>query len=117
MTSRAALGWPGEPPGADVVLPADALATAGEVPGWLVIADELPDGLGVADETGQVTVFNTAAAQLTRGVPAGRRGGVVRGRCRARAAPPPRRAAAAGLAARRRAAGPAGAQPGRPGLD
>src|ERR1700679_61545 len=64
MTSRAALGWPGEPPGADLS-PADALAAAGEVPGWLVIADELPDGLIVADETGQVTVFNTAAAQLT----------------------------------------------------
>ena len=64
MTSRAALGWPGEPPGADLVLPADALA-ASDVPGWLVIADELPDGLVVADETGQVTVFNTAAAQLT----------------------------------------------------
>jgi PAS domain S-box-containing protein len=65
MTSRAAVGWPGEPPGADLGLPADALAAAGEVPGWLVIADELPDGLVVADETGQVTVFNTAAAQLT----------------------------------------------------
>jgi PAS domain S-box-containing protein len=65
MTSRAALGWPGEPPGADLVLPADALAAACDVPGWLVIADELPDGLVMADETGQVTVFNTAAAQLT----------------------------------------------------
>jgi len=28
MTSRAALGWPGEPPGADPGLPADALAAA-----------------------------------------------------------------------------------------
>jgi len=65
MTSRAALGWPGEPPGADRSLPADALTAACDVPGWLVIADELPDGLVVADETGQVTVFNTAAARLT----------------------------------------------------
>jgi len=65
MTSRAALGWPGEPPGADRSLPADTLTAAGDVPGWLVIANELPDGLVVADETGQVTVFNTAAARLT----------------------------------------------------
>ena len=65
MTSRAALGWPGEPPGADRSLPADALTAACDVPSWLVIADELPDGLVVADETGQVTVFNTAAARLT----------------------------------------------------
>ena len=66
MTSRAALGWPGEPPGADLVgcRPTRSRRRA-EVPGWLVIADELPDGLVVADETGQVTVFNTAAAQLT----------------------------------------------------
>jgi PAS domain S-box-containing protein len=49
MTSRAALGWP------DV----------SSVPGELVIADELPDGLVVADETGQVIVFNQAAARLT----------------------------------------------------
>src|ERR1700761_9558176 len=65
MTSRAALGWPGEPPGASRTSPADALAAACDVPGWLVIADELPDGLIVADETGQVTVFNAAAARLT----------------------------------------------------
>ena len=36
------------------------------MPSWLVIADELPDGLIVADETGQVTVFNAAAARLTQ---------------------------------------------------
>src|ERR1700744_4280398 len=49
MTSRAALGWP----------------DMSSVPGELVNADELPDGLVVADETGQVAVFNAAAAQLT----------------------------------------------------
>jgi PAS domain S-box-containing protein len=70
MTSRAALGWPGEPPGASRTSPADALAAACDVPGWLVIADELPDGLVVADETGQVTVFNRAAAGLTGVSPA-----------------------------------------------
>ena len=65
MTSRAALGWPGEPPGVSGTSPADALAAACDVPSWLGIADELPDGLIVADETGQVTVFNAAAARLT----------------------------------------------------
>src|SRR6201999_516611 len=49
MTSRAALGWP------------DVSSVVGES----VIADELPDGLVVADEAGQVTVFNSAAARLT----------------------------------------------------
>jgi len=34
-------------------------------PGWLVIADELPDGLVVADEAGRVAVFNATAARLT----------------------------------------------------
>src|SRR5579875_656681 len=68
MTSRAALGWPGEP--ASAGRPSgpggpDQLAAACDVPSWLVIADELPDGLIVADETGQVTVFNAAAARLT----------------------------------------------------
>src|SRR5579875_1669156 len=73
MTSRAALGWPGEP--ASAGRPSgpggpDQLAAACDVPGWLVIADELPDGLVVADETGQVTVFNRAAAGLTGVSPA-----------------------------------------------
>jgi PAS domain S-box-containing protein len=66
MTSRAALGWPGEPPGTGRPPGPDQLAAACEaVPGRLVIADDLPDGLIVADETGQVTVFNAAAARLT----------------------------------------------------
>jgi PAS domain S-box-containing protein len=66
MTSRAALGWPGEPPETGRPPGPGQLAAASEpAPGWLVIADELPDGLIVADETGQVTVFNAAAARLT----------------------------------------------------
>jgi PAS domain S-box-containing protein len=72
MTSRAALGWPGEPAGTGQPPEPDELASASEaVPGWLVIADELPDGLVVADETGTVTVFNQAAARLTGVDPAG----------------------------------------------
>jgi PAS domain S-box-containing protein len=72
MTSRAALGWPGEPAGTGQPPEPDELAAAsGAVPGWLVIADELPDGLVVADETGTVTVFNQAAARLTGVDPAG----------------------------------------------
>ena len=38
----------------------------GPVPiGSLVFADELPDGVVVADETGRVVVFNRVAARLT----------------------------------------------------
>jgi signal transduction histidine kinase len=40
------------------------------MPGWLVIADDLPDGLVVADEAGRITVFNRAAARLTGVEPA-----------------------------------------------
>ena len=79
MTSRPALGGsggPGEPVSADSLpgslprsLPGpQALAEACGVPiepGWLVIADELPDGLVVADEAGRVAVFNATAARLT----------------------------------------------------
>ena len=79
MTSRPALGGPGgpaEPVSADSLpgslprpLPgSQALAEACGVPiepGWLVIADELPDGLVVADEAGRVAVFNATAARLT----------------------------------------------------
>jgi signal transduction histidine kinase len=47
-------GWPGgnEPAGADVLTS-------------LVLADDLPDGLVIADRAGQVAVFNRAAARLT----------------------------------------------------
>jgi hypothetical protein len=41
------------------------LAEVCEGSGWLVIADDLPDGLVVADEAGRVTVFNRAAGRLT----------------------------------------------------
>ena len=79
MTSRPALGGaggPAEPVSADSLpgslprpLPgSQALDEACGVPiepGWLVIADELPDGLVVADEAGRVAVFNATAARLT----------------------------------------------------
>ena len=79
MTSRAALGQPSGPVRAVGATgpvgeagPAgpDALAEAYGVPGWLVIADELPDGLVVADDAGRVAVFNAAAARLTSVHPA-----------------------------------------------
>ena len=73
MTSRADVGWPGEPVNAGRLPGPDAFAEACGVPGglgWLVIADELPDGLVVADEAGRVTVFNQAAAHLTHVDPA-----------------------------------------------
>ncbi len=39
---------------------------AGQVPiGSLVFADELPDGVVIADEVGRVVVFNRVAARLT----------------------------------------------------
>jgi len=38
---------------------------AGRAPGGLVCADDLPDGLLLADEAGRVTVFNRAATRLT----------------------------------------------------
>ncbi len=75
MTSRPALGGPGgpgEPVSADSppgsLSGPQALAEACGAPtgpGWLVIADELPDGLVVADEAGRVAVFNATAARLT----------------------------------------------------
>src|SRR5260370_24899151 len=47
--------WPG-----DLPLPAQVLG-----PGDLLSADELPDGLAVADECGRVVIFNRAAERLT----------------------------------------------------
>jgi signal transduction histidine kinase len=38
---------------------------ANRSPGGLVSADDLPDGLVIADETGRVSVFNRAAVRLT----------------------------------------------------
>ena len=70
MTSRAVRDWPGEPVSAAGLSGPEAFADACGVPGWLVIADELPDGLVIADEAGRVTVFNRAAAQLTGTDPA-----------------------------------------------
>ncbi len=45
--------------------PADGLAGGG-----LICADDLPDGLVIADDQGRVTVFNRAASRLTGIVPA-----------------------------------------------
>jgi signal transduction histidine kinase len=52
-----------DPPGA----PAAGEPAAGgwELAGGLVCADELPDGLVIADHAGRVTVFNRAASRLT----------------------------------------------------
>jgi PAS domain S-box-containing protein len=86
MTSRAPYGWPAQPagagsqpagagsqpagPGSQPAGPGrlaglEALAEPFGAAGGLVIADDLPDGLVVADEAGRVTVFNRAAARLT----------------------------------------------------
>jgi hypothetical protein len=47
----------------------DTLPAAPEAPGapadGLVCADDLPDGVVIADDTGRITVFNRAAARLT----------------------------------------------------
>ena len=48
----------------------DAEPALGPVPSFLVLADDLPDGLIMADHTGSVTVVNRAAARLTGIVPA-----------------------------------------------
>jgi PAS domain S-box-containing protein len=40
-------------------------AAIGPVPSFLVLADDLPDGLIIADHTGAVTVVNRAAVRLT----------------------------------------------------
>jgi signal transduction histidine kinase len=45
--------------------PGSSATTAWDSGGGLVSADELPDGLVIADHLGQVTVFNRAASRLT----------------------------------------------------
>jgi signal transduction histidine kinase len=45
--------------------PAGALAATTDFSSGLVLADDLPDGLVIADHAGLVTVFNRAAARLT----------------------------------------------------
>ena len=48
------------------MFPVSARLPAGPVPiGSLVCADELPDGVVVADEVGRIVVFNRVAARLT----------------------------------------------------
>jgi signal transduction histidine kinase len=46
-------------------VPGSSTALAGEIGSGLVFADDLPDGLVIADRTGLVTVFNRAASRLT----------------------------------------------------
>jgi len=52
-------------------VPGSSTALAGEIGSGLVFADDLPDGLVIADRAGLVTVFNRAAARLT-GIEPGR---------------------------------------------
>jgi signal transduction histidine kinase len=49
---------------------ADPHAVPGNLPGWPVSPDALPDGLVVVDSRGAVTVFNSAAGRLTGTAPA-----------------------------------------------
>jgi signal transduction histidine kinase len=58
--SRHASGLPGTRPGGTGPLTAREFAEAQSL-----LADELPDGLVVADDSGRVVVFNRAAARLT----------------------------------------------------
>jgi PAS domain S-box-containing protein len=58
--------------------PAETASASGPVPAFLVLADDLPDGLIVADSRGAVTVVNRAAARLTGIVPAAALGRDVR---------------------------------------
>jgi hypothetical protein len=63
--------WDAASQGDAVARPADAEDVAGrpDTLASLVIADDLPDGLVIADQDGRVQVFNAAAARLT-GTPA-----------------------------------------------
>ena len=56
---------PGDSPVSESPVPESAVPE-GPVPiGSLIFADELPDGVVVADEVGRIIVFNRAAARLT----------------------------------------------------
>ncbi|MGH3303695.1 MAG: ATP-binding protein [Streptosporangiaceae bacterium] len=55
-----------------------AESAVGPVPSFLILADDLPDGLIIADHTGAVTVVNRAAARLTGIAPAAALGRDVR---------------------------------------
>jgi PAS domain S-box-containing protein len=63
MAGRAAGAVPGALPGPEAA--AGAPGDAGQPAGGLVCADDLPDGLVIADQTGRITCFNRAAARLT----------------------------------------------------
>jgi signal transduction histidine kinase len=58
-------------PVAGAPVPGSSPALAGEIGSGLVFADDLPDGLVIADRAGLVTVFNRSAARLT-GIEPGR---------------------------------------------
>ena len=60
-------------------LPDDPGTARGDLPGWAVPPDALPDGLVVADSHGTVTVFNRAAGRLTGTDPDAAVGADVRG--------------------------------------
>ena len=59
-------GQAAEAAGDAPAVPASAPGPAPERADGLVHADDLPDGLVIADHAGQVTVFNRAASRLTR---------------------------------------------------
>ena len=59
---------PAAAPGTDPAVPADRQ----DFTSGLVLADDLPDGLVIADRAGKVAVFNRAAARLTGVSPDGR---------------------------------------------
>jgi signal transduction histidine kinase len=69
--AAAAGGSPARFPAAGSPVPGSSPALAGEIGSGLVFADDLPDGLVIADRAGLVTVFNRAAARLT-GIEPGR---------------------------------------------
>src|SRR5260370_8021370 len=51
--------------GGNLAAAGSPLEPAGNVAGGLVCADDLPDGLVIADHAGRVTGFNQAASRLT----------------------------------------------------
>jgi signal transduction histidine kinase len=53
------------PAGGNLAAQASRLAPAEDLAAGLICADDLPDGLGIADRDGRVSIFNRAAARLT----------------------------------------------------
>ena len=66
LTAPQPAGAPANRETADGQVPGTSPLPEGPVPiGSLVFADELPDGVVVADEVGRIVVFNRVAARLT----------------------------------------------------